>query len=321
MAKKNRKRKIYNYDKHAQEFGGYLYPMDDERYYGIHREKGRVGIDIKRMKKVCTSFIPEEVLNKASAIPRNTVYFYPAKYYKMGYTCNVFRALIADLKNKWCENKKAFQTILTPSQAQENARIGLLADGILDFDEAGLEAAYYGIKRMQPYYELKISFNAQFIHDMASELLAKMLYQAKQLGYDYEDVTRNKLETYLEGTIKKRTTFEELPHFRAYNIFLGVWNFLKHNSVELFEKVKARSPELLLTDTYKNGQLAKYILKIDDEYIEKTLDELQKFYDEFSEAFFGDNLDFADWNYSEYFIQSVEEEIESIRNPLGLNLV
>ena len=270
------------------------------------------------MKKVKISGVPEEVLNAASQIPRNTTYFTPAKVHRHDYVCNRFRDALATLQKKWRENKLAFSEITTQKETENWVRTASLMDGIYDYEETAEKGTLAGMKRVQPYYELEVALHANFIHQIASEMTALMLYEARVLGYSYPEVSRNKLETFIEGTTYGKHKISDLPHFTVYNIFYTVWNFLKHNSEELFAKVKDRCPEMLLSGAYKNGQLSQYILKIDDEYIEKTLTNLGLFYDEFCEAFFGENPEMATWNYDDYFTEHIRMAIREENNPLNV---
>ncbi len=192
--------------------------------------------------------------------------------------------------------------ITTQKETENRVRTASLMDGIYDYEETAEKGTLAGMKRVQPYYELEVALHANFIHQIASEMTAFMLYEARVLGYSYPEVSRNKLETFIEGTTYGKHKISDLPHFTVYNNFYTGWNFLKHNSEELFAKVKDRCPEMLLSGAYKNGQLSQYILKIDDEYIEKTLTNLGLFYDEFCEAFFGENPEMANWNYDTMMI-------------------
>ena len=282
------------------------------------KKDGRVKIDLKRMKKVKISGVPEEVLNAASQIPRNTTYFTPAKVHRHDYVCNRFRDTLATLQKKWRENKLAFSEITTPKETENRVRTESLMDGIYDYEEAAEKGTLAGMKRARPYYELEVALHANFIHQIASEMTALMLYEARVLGYNYPEVNRNKLETFIEETTNGKHKVPDLPHFTVYNNFYTVWNFLKHNSEELFTKVKERCPEMLLSGTYKNGQLSQYILKIDDEYIEKTLTDLGLFYDEFCEAFFGENPEMETWNYDDYFTEHIRMAIREENNPLNV---
>ena len=110
MKKKHRNPKAsqYDYKKHTGVWNGMPIHEESEEYYGIHRDGARVKIDIKRMKKIKTSGVPEEVLEAASNIPRNTTYFLPKKIHRDDYVCNQFRDKLTELTRQWGEIKGAF---------------------------------------------------------------------------------------------------------------------------------------------------------------------------------------------------------------------
>lgn len=317
--RRNPKAAVKDYSKYYGQYAGHtVHDATNPEFYGLMKKDGRIKIDIKRMKKVKVSGVPAEVLDAASQIPRNTTYFTPKKVHRHDYVCNRFRDALSTLRQKWTENKRAFEEVTTPREQADAVRISCLTDGIYEYEEAQEKGTLAGIARMQPCYELQVALHANFVHQIASEMMALMLYEARMLGYNYPDVSRNKLETFIEGTTYGRHKVTDLPHFSVYNNFYTIWNFIKHNSEELFEKVRARCPEMLLTDQYRNGQLSQYILKIDDAYIERILNDLALFYDEFCEAFFGEKPDEAKWNYDDYFVKKVHDTIETIINPLDL---
>jgi hypothetical protein len=76
-------------------------------------------------------------------------------------------------------------------------------------------------------------------------------------------------------------------------------------------------PEMLLTDSYRNGEMSQYYLKIGDEYIESMLEELLSFYEDLCSDFFDEDVEAADWNYDDYFAEKVKQAINEITNPLG----
>ena len=86
-----------------------------------------------------------------------------------------------------------------------------------------------------------------------------------------------------------------------------IWNLLKHNSENLFVKVRENYPDMLLTKTYRNGEMSMYYLKIGNDYIEKMLNDLRTFYEDVGETFFGEDKDESSWNYDEYFTNEVRE--------------
>lgn len=78
--KRNPKATAKDYSKFYGSFAGHtVADTTTPEYYGLMKKDGRVKIDLKRIKKVKISGVPEEVLNAASQIPRNTTYFTLAK--------------------------------------------------------------------------------------------------------------------------------------------------------------------------------------------------------------------------------------------------
>ena len=312
MAKKDRKRthgkNVFKYAEKASRL--------DYEYYGVHRKGDRVHIDSKRMKKVCGTEGPSELYSAAlriAEIPRHTAYFIPKKKKRTDYVTNEFRMKLDGLREQWCELRRAFENIKTPTQAADEYRLNAIsytADSD-DYDDIAVDAMMAGIRREIPYRRLEISVCAQFIHQMATELDALMLRKCRQLGYapDKESqISRNDMHTYLHGMVHGSHKVEALPGYRdAYKKFFTVWNLLKHNSEELFYKVKESYPDMLLTESYKNGDMSMYYLKIGNDYIEGMLTDLKVFYENVGEAFFGEDREESKWNYDEYFLGVIDE--------------
>ena len=320
MKKKNRNphSKVHDYSKYASKWNGVEIPSDDERYYGIHRDGNRVKIDIKRMNKIGTSGVPTKVLDAASALPRNTTYFLPTRLHRHDYVINQFRDKLAELTASWKEYKTAFGTIISPSDIAEQIRLERLHTGLDDNEDATVAGIISGAKRQATYNKLWISQCAQFMHQMATELDALMLRKCVYLGYARKDVTRGSMHDYLNGTMKGRARIEELKGYDVYVKFFTVWNMLKHNSEDLFEKMQKNYPEMLLTDQYRNGEMSQYYLKIGDEYIESMLVELLPFYEALCSNFFDEYVEAADWNYDDYFVEKINQTIKEITNPLNV---
>ena len=319
MKKKNRNphSKVHDYSKYASKWNGVEIPSDDERYYGIHRDGNRVKIDIKRMKKIGTSGVPTKVLDAVSALPRNTTYFLPKRLHRHDYVINQFRDKLSELSSAWREYKAAFSNIASPADIAERVRLERINTGLYDNEDATAAGIISGVKRQTTYNKLWISQCAQFIHQMATELDALMLRKCVYLGFSEKEVNRGKLHTYLNGTMRGKIKIEDLPGYDTYIKFFTIWNMLKHNSEDLFEKMQKNYPEMLLTDQYRNGEMSQYYLKIGDEYIESMLVELLPFYEALCADFFDEDVEAADWNYDDYFAEKVKQAINEITNPLG----
>lgn len=320
MKKKNRNAssKVHDYSKYASKWNGVTIPSDDERYYGIHRDGNRIKIDIKRMKKLGTSGVPASVLDAASAIPRNTTYFLPKRLHRQDYVINQFRDKIQELSEAWKEYKLAFLKIISPADVAEQVRTERLNLGIDENEDATAAGIIAGAKRQSTYNRLWISQCAQFIHQMATELDALMLRKCVYLGFAEKEVTRGKMHTYLNGTMKGRAKIEALKGYDVYAKFFTVWNMLKHNSEDLFEKIQKNYPDMLLTTQYHNGEMSQYYLKIGDDYIEKMLVDLLPFYEDLCTRIFEENVGEANWNYDDYFLEKVRQTMREISNPLDV---
>lgn len=319
--KKNRsniKTKRYNYDKHEATFGEMkVTDFGNPLYYGLHMDGGRAKVDIKRMRKVKRLNIPDDVYAAASAIPRHTTYFLPKKLHRADYVCNQFYDTLQRLKYQWAEYKEAFKAVQSPEDVAENVRLEQLAVGYFDNEEATVNGMLAGFKRTNTYNMLWVSQCSQFILQIATELDALLLRKCRQLGFSEKDVSRGKLHTFLHGTVHGRYQVEKLKNYDIYNKFFTINNMLKHNSEDLFEKVKTSYSDMLLTTEYKNGEMSQYYLKIGGEFIESMLNELNAFYEELCEKFLDEDVTQARWNYDDYFISKVNKAIEDITNPLG----
>lgn len=314
MKKKNRNpnSKVHDYSKYAYKWNGVEIPSDDERYYGIHRDGNRVKIDIKRMKKIGTSGVPTSVLDAASALPRNTTYFLPKRLHRHDYVINQFRDKLKELSDSWREYKVAFSKITSPADIAEQVRVERIQIGLDDNEDATVAGIMSGVKRYATYKRLWISQCAQFIHQMATELDALMLRKCVYLGFAEKDVNRGKMHTYLNGTQKGRARVENLNGYDVYAKFFAVWNMLKHNTEDLFEKIQKNYPDMLLTDKYRNGEMSQYYLKIGDEYIKEMLVALVPFYEALCTEFFDEDVYEAEWNYDDYFAETVKQTIREI---------
>ena len=60
------------------------------------------------------------------------------------------------------------------------------------------------------------------------------------------------------------------------------------------------------------------MLKLDEKYILCFLDHICEFYDEVCRLGFKENTEHAAWDFDNYFLSVVGEEIEFMNNPLGL---
>lgn len=122
-----KKSKVIGKDYDKLEKDNLCYRID---YYGLIAKDGRIKIDTKRYKKFFA--IPDSKIGN-----RHSVYYLPTKQHRSDYKCNWFRDLLSGYKQLWFREYKSFiDSIKTPKQVEDNARLSYLSDGVLEYDEA-----------------------------------------------------------------------------------------------------------------------------------------------------------------------------------------
>ena len=299
-----------DYDKLEKE-----YRYDRIEYYGLIAKNGRIKIDTKRYKKFFT--IPDSKIEN-----RHSVYYLPTKEHRSDYKCNWFRDLLAGYKQLWFEEYKSFvDSIKTPKQVEDNARISYLSDGILDYDEASEKALMAGFKRSGDYKAIIKSLYAQFFHQLMSSIDALCLKMLTSCGYKEEDYTKKQFDIYMQGLQGDNAlSFRQYDNYKLYDGAFTVWNFLKHNSLKSYKILKQLYPNMIWDpeNKYQNGESALTVVKLDEKFILDCLDNLHLFFDELCERTFGENAADAQWDYDDYFYNEVNDYIDVIVNPLDL---
>lgn len=301
------------------------YDGQDTRYYGLwksgKKNELKVKIDPKRIQEVTNIRFSEEqlaIINK-----RRSHYFYPTKPQYFSYHCNEFCVAVLEIKEKWEKHfkpliEKAVERIEKPQELTPGD-CDLLNCGILEADEANSWANYNNMIRDYRYkkecLDVVVSLYAQFIHLFASQVEAitvKILTEEKAVTDRFD---RNSLY----GTaVGKEKTIKELPSFKYYDKLYCIWNFIKHNSLSTYEKLKENYSECLDSETYQQGYLAIHYLNLTDELIIELMDGCAEFFKEYCELVFGEKYDEAQWNYGAWFVDEVYDTIELIYNPLGI---
>lgn len=291
------------------------YEATQLEYYGILMKNGRVRVDTKRFKKFFP--IPDEKIEH-----RESVYYTPTRIKACDYICNVFRMEVQKIRSLWTnEYSKAIKLIKTPQQAEDSTRLGLWCDGILEPDEVEMGARIAGMKRSTEYRLVIKSLYAQFFHQMMADLDALCLRVMVSQGYANNHFTRQIFDTYIQGKQSKPAIgFEDYEHYHVYNEAYCVWNFLKHNAVSAYQALKDKFPERIYDpdNSYQNGQSALSVIKLDEKYILYVLDHICDFFDEVCRHGFGENTGDAKWDHDDYFLNIVNDTIDTIENPLGL---
>jgi hypothetical protein len=219
------------------------------------------------------------------------------------------------------------KNIKTPKEVEDETRTGyFMQTGIMSHEENQMNAWYASLNRQSQYNYIMKTIIAQFIHQFMSVIESTTIKVLSLKGYKNERFSRNEFDSFIQGFQSKNygnpeniIKLENLENYRLYDRMYKVWHFLKHNSMDLFNKVSRDYPEIIYDNSeYSNGQLAMGILKIDINYVNSLFNDSINFFEELCEKIFDENIYDANWNYDMFFIREVEDEIESITNPLGL---
>ena len=310
-----------NMKKNSKSFGKDYSKLDElsatDRfdYYGIILKDDRVKIDTKRYKKFFD--IPNSKIEL-----RHSVYYLPNKIHRKDYRCNWFRDLLSGYKNLWySEYKQYIESIKTPKQVEDNARLDYITTGYLGIDEVSEKALIEGVKRIPRYKMIIKMLYAQFFHEFMSSIDAICLKLITSCGYNLDDYTKKQFDSFIQGLQgEKAVRFRSYDNYKYYNKPFTVWNFLKHNSIRSYNELKKEYPEMIWdpNNSYKNGDSALTVLKLDEKYLIEVLDTMHYFFDELCNRTFNENIEDAQWDYDDYFYSIVKERIKEITNPLDI---
>lgn len=114
------------------------------------------------------------------------------------------------------------------------------------------------------------------------------------------------------------TPVRQLLHFSSHDKLYCIWNFVKHNSISTYKTLKERFPDVVIDQEFKQGDNALYYVNFSEELILDLISGLTEFFKEYCQLMFGENYEQAQWNYNDYFLDIVRDNIELITNPLGL---
>ena len=284
-------------------------------YFGVLMKDDRARIDTKRYKKFLA--IPDTKIEH-----RKTVYYIPTRKHRYDYMSNIFYDLTVELKRQWNqEYSRMISAIKTPKEVESDSLVANLSDGVLEYDEACMAGRFSAINRESEYKLLIKSIYSQFFQLAMSKIDATILKVLVINGYKNDKFSREDFDTFIQGKQGKDVkSFYEFENYCIYERAYRVWNFLKHNSIKAYNQLKRWHPEMIYDpeSKYQNGDSALSILKLDEKFMMKVLDELPLFFDEVCERGFKENAKDARWDYDDYFIEQANYEIEDKENPLGL---
>ena len=239
--------KQFDYSKFSEEQSWYNPEQKDPACWGLHEIDGELHIDIARYKKVCneigiTDFIPKEWEDV------NEGCFIPAKKTKYDYKVNMFRDLIFEFKGDWFqEYKPIFEFIRTPAQVRENARLNGLSmiSSSEDIDSVEEDAMFAMVRRYKKYNSVIQSLYCSFISKLATEIDRYTLIVMCELGYKGKDYSFDSFRKFSDG-LQKDKAGKKISHLKKYdacNLLHKINNFLKHNTIEAYNRLKKFYPK------------------------------------------------------------------------------
>ncbi|XMB85842.1 hypothetical protein RJG79_10595 [Mycoplasmatota bacterium WC44] len=301
------KNKYINYD---------LYTYDDAEFYGLLRHKnGRYKIDTKRMKCGSLFRLDDKMLNVMEN--RSTKYFFPKHQHKHDYAINVFRDKLNILISDWnTEYKPMISKIKSPDDVEDSTRMHYISTGVYEYDEVGFKGLMAGLRRKRKYVDIIAGFYSQYILQMTSIVEATTIQVLSERGVYVDKFNRDTLyRWYMNCT---DYDIRKLDSFKAYDKIYSLWNFLKHNSLSTYETMVKVCPEMLGDAEFSpsNGILAIKYVEFEEDMITKLLSNLIAFFEDICEKCFNEEPEESKWNYDNYFLQILQDDIDMWNNPI-----
>ena len=291
---------------------------DKIEYYGLIRKNKRIKVDTRRYQKFFE--LPSEKIKK-----RKTVYYLPSKVTRYDYFCNQYRDYLSEIKETWdTEYKAIISKIKTPEQYSSDVGAFAFSDGVLEYEEAQMVAMRAKWKRSSIYASILKCIYTNYFGEIMPRINSLSLKIFKKNGYKKTVFDNTYFKNFIKDfQSKKKTNIKELEHFnyfKQYDKYRLLWNLLKHNTKKLFDELKAKYPELIeaIQSEYNDGDYSLYYLKIDENFLNDCIKDLKLFHGEKCLVLFGEDIDDAQWDYDDYFLAVVNDEIDTIINPLGL---
>lgn len=297
---------------------------EDTRYYGVflygNKKQRRVKIDPIRYQKKVGKFNPAQlsIINS-----RHSHYFYPAKVEYLDYNINIFFEKIKDIKAEWDNTYKGLiqreqERVIKPKKVVPADDYNLMC-GITDYDESSMWAVMTNLRNEIKYkdeiYKIVSSLYSQFFHQMASRIEAITIYVLSKNGKNVEHFDRTALYDYAG----EQGTARDFLNYKYHDELYCIWHFIKHNSISTYEKLKSKYPEVLVDDEFKQGYMAYSYVKFSEDLILELLNGCSEFFKEYCFCVYHENFDEAQWNYDDYFLKPVDDEIQMLRDPFGLS--
>ena len=277
-------------------------------YWGIHElQNGRLEVDIRRFEYACYrlgdhDYFPEGLRGKGD-------YYVASRIHRYDYTSNFLKDEIENMRKDWeKEYKPLFDKIRSPKDAEDSYRTSTLAmigDSEL-YDSVELGAKWAAFERMKSYDRIIAELYCVFVMKVVVEIHRVILRSLSMQLYEKPDYNVWDLVTYCNG---KGVSFYKLKNWKVYLKYNSICNFLKHNSITAYEKLKEHNPECLIEkdQQYENGMFAVYWINPKEVNVDQLLKDIVPFLMDFCVKVLGENLKDSVWDYDDKFMEIVRE--------------
>jgi len=174
------------------------------------------------------------------------------------------------------------------------------------------------MKLIKDKLELYNSLYAQFYHGMVSRIEAITVKVFYNINPKIKKFTRDQL---YDNVNTKKISSRDLLHFKFHDKMYSIWNFIKHNNQNTYDTLHNNYKDVLIDKKYENGDLAIRYITLDEELILELLEGTKQYFIEWCNLNLNENYERSLWDYDEWFLEKVKDQIECIDNPLGLTWI
>lgn len=285
-----------------------------KEYYGIFVRNDRVHVDTKRFKKELEDLNAMEFWKDGMNANRSTPYLIPKKKHRDEYYVNICRDIVSKLSSDWrTEFLPAIAAIKSPEDVGRMAATDAIAYRLDDgaMEEAQLIGLRASLDRVSKYHDVITTLYCSYLQRIASECDRALALVFRKRGKVSDSFGFKELRDHLDE-IEGKDESKDLYGIEGYPSFEAIRkldNFLKHHTVHSYNAVKKFCPQYLIDKNKKfaNGMYAPNWLRLPENFIEQTLQELEKFFIDFCHVYFGESHEEAEWNYDDYFYRAYRE--------------
>lgn len=216
--------------------------------------------------------------------------------------------MLEDLYDR--EIKQAIRGLKTP---EEYGRDKMLNTEYITGEEMEMVRRMESFIRESSYHFAIHSIYGMFYHFLCSVTDKTLFEAAIKHGYKDQYLSKKALMSFWRNELG--FDMRKSNYYKNYDELSALWNLMKHNSEQAYNKLKKISPSMIKSDKFEAGSFYFSHIIINEGYISDTLDNLKMFFKDLVEHTFGEDVDRAIWDQGEYFA----EQIDFFNNPLGIS--